>query len=579
MARAQGVHYARRVSDPELEAIVRALIAGGESYYVEFKSSWTYGPEGREPRDRKQVAQDIGEALVAFANSDGGDLLIGVEDSGTITGVPWEGDQLLYLVQSARNKIAGGVDLGAKVHDLVIDGHRVLLFRVRDPSSEIVSTADGRCLWRRGARSEPVPPPDIERRRRQRLGDTIYEAQPVPAASFEDLTIPWDVVASRLHLQGFAYRRDTAALLRYWNLVEGRNGSTVLRRAALLLFATDPRAWHPNNRLRIRRVHGADEGFGRQLGTREIAVSGPLLSILSETPRKLRPILESEARGAELFATAHLLPPDAVDECTVNAVAHRNYAIEGSAIEVLLFPDRVEFRSPGKLPEPLTIDDLKEQRGVHRSRNPLLMRVLRDLGWTRDQGEGMRRIFGAMSQVELHEPELEEVSDTFIVRLSTRSIHDEETQAWIAAYGPYGLLPEERKYMVALRRAEDASLSVDRLARALGEPFDKTKPKLVELERKGLVWHAPKSRNYHLVEPLVVPHERAYRLLTGAHVRLAADTSLDMPTLQRIVRAPDEQRARLAVDRWRESGILAPAGKGQWKLGQSFLAYVDTRAS
>jgi hypothetical protein len=263
----------------------------------------------------------------------------------------------------------------------------------------------------------------------------------------------------------------------------------------------------------------------------------------------------------------------------VNAVAHRNYAIEGSAIEVLLFPDRVEFRSPGKLPEPLTIDDLKEQRGVHRSRNPLLMRVLRDLGWTRDQGEGMRRIFGAMSQVELHEPELEEVSDTFIVRLSTRSIHDEETQAWIAAYGPYGLLPEERKYMVALRRAEDASLSVDRLARALGEPFDKTKPKLVELERKGLVWHAPKSRNYHLVEPLVVPHERAYRLLTGAHVRLAADTSLDMPTLQRIVRAPDEQRARLAVDRWRESGILAPAGKGQWKLGQSFLAYVDTRAS
>ena len=70
-------------------SLVRTIIAAGESYYAEFKGAWTYGPDGKAARDLKDVATDIGEAVVAFANSDGGDLLVGVEDSGSITGIPW----------------------------------------------------------------------------------------------------------------------------------------------------------------------------------------------------------------------------------------------------------------------------------------------------------------------------------------------------------------------------------------------------------------------------------------------------------------------------------------------------------
>ena len=571
------------MSNPDIESIVRTLLAGGDSYYVEFKSAWSYGPEGKQPRDIKAVARDIGEALVAFANSEGGDLVVGVEDTGSITGIPWKGDAMHYLEQAARHQVRE-IDLGAKVHSVSIDGQRVLLFRVQEYPAEAVVTADGRCMGRRGASSMPMRPQQVGARRQDRLGELLYESQPVPGANLNDLDLePLQRAGARTqpHILDLL-TRSPESLLRYWNLVEQRNGSIVLRRAALLLFAREPLRWHPNNRIRLRRVHGADPGYGRTLRTRDQEITQPLPGMLWSASTLLRRSLDRESRQESLFFISQLLPWDAVQECLVNAVAHRNYAIEGQAIEILLYPDRVEFRSPGTLPAPITMEDLMTQKGVHRSRNPLIMRVLRDLGWARDQGEGMRRIFGSMRQMELHEPELAVEADTFVVRLSTRSLYDDSTQAWIASYGPFGLIPEERRYMVALRQAE-GRLSVDKLARRVGESYDETKRALLRLERKHLVWHPRQSRTYRLVEPLNVPHERALAALAAAGVAIdgkrTTDVTIGVETLQRLAKTEDPGAVLDLATRWKESGILAPAGKKQWKLGQSFLEYVARRSS
>jgi len=207
-----------------------------------------------------------------------------------------------------------------------------------------------------------------------------------------------------------------------------------------------------------------------------------------------------------------------------------------------------------------------------------MMRVLRDLGWTRDQGEGMARIFGSMRQVELHEPELEEIAGTFIVRLSTRSAYDEQTRAWIAAYGPFGLRPQERRYLVALRQA-DGTLSVDRLARQLDESFGQAKAALTSLEARGLVWHPPRSRSYHLVEPLNVPHERVYRLLEDSRISVDGSTVLDREQIARMARTVDQRSTSAVIDQWKQAGILVPAGGERFKLGPSFLAYVGQRSN
>jgi ATP-dependent DNA helicase RecG len=456
----------------------------------------------------------------------------------------------------------------------------VLLFRVEAHAGAALVTSDGRCMMREGKRSIPVAPQRVERRRAHVAGDLAYEIQPVPSATLDDLD--WELIRRRRILH--PARREVAleefddvALLRYWNLVEQRNGTVVLRRAALLLFAKEPLRWHPNNRVRLRRVLGNEQGYGRRLGTQERELLGPIAKVLEATRAILHRVLEQESRQDQLFTTSQLLPREAVDECIVNAVAHRNYAIEGQAVEVLLYPDRVEFCSPGRLPEPITLKDLKAQRRVHRSRNPVMMRVLRDLGWTRDQGEGMSRIFGSMRQVELHEPELEEVADTFKVRLSTRSVYDAGTQAWIASYGPFGLQPEGRRYVVALRRA-GGKLSVDKLARQLDESFDQVKGALAALERRNLVWHPKQTRSYRLVEPLNVPHERVYTMLMAAGIEPGRTLSLGRDDIARATKATDQQTVSAVIDQWKQAGVLAPAGSKQWKLGESFLAYVAQRS-
>lgn len=565
----------------DTRAIVRLLCASEESYYLEFKSARRYGASGSEPRDVREIARDIGEAVVAFANSDGGDLLVGVEDDGGVTGVPHEPDQVRYL-QSWRQQVQVGDD-GAypsvRVADVDLDGRRVILFRVEAHAGPAMVTSDGRSLMREGARTVPVPAQRVERLRAHIAGDLAYEIQPVPQARLEDLD--WDLIrrprSERNRREVALEDFDDVALLRYWNLVEQRNGSVVLRRAALLLFAKEALRWHANNRVRLRRVLGDEQGYGQRLGTREREFLGPVVEVLHTTRMALHRELEQESREDQLFTTSQLLPREAVDECLINAVVHRNYAIEGQAVEVLLYPDRVEFCSPGRLPEPITIKDLKAQRRVHRSRNPTMMRVLRDLGWTRDQGEGMTRIFGSMRQVELHEPELEEVADTFKVRLSTRSVYDAGTQAWIASYGPFGLQPEERRYVVALRRA-GGKLSVDKLARQLGESFDKVKRVLAQLEKRHLVWHPKQSRSYRLVEPLNVPHERVYGMLLAAGIEPSRALVLGRVDIGRAAKATDEKATSAVIDQWKQAGVLAPAGPKQWKLGESFLAYLDQRS-
>lgn len=566
----------------EQQALVETLIAGGESYYAEFKSAWHYGPDGREARNVREVAQDIARTVVAFANSDGGDLLVGVEDDGAVTGIPWEGDKLRYLVNVPKTGVEAE-ELGVQVRSVEMANQTVLWFRVPEASEGIVVTRDGRCLWRREAKTQPVPPREIERRRNHVKGDLAYESSPVASAHLDDI----DLSTNRLLSSGLPRREGLNLLnvlelpleqrLRYWNLAESRNGSIVLRRAALLLFAHEPLRWHPNNRIRIRRVHGEEEGFGGQMRTREREVVAPIVSLVPATIAALHHELETETREDRLFSTTQLLPREAIEETVVNAVAHRNYAIEGQAIEILIFPDRVEVRSPGQLPEPITVQDLRQQRGVHRSRNPLIMRVLRDLGWSRDQGEGMRRIFGSIRQVELHQPELEESADTFIVRLSTRSIYDEGTQAWIAAYGPFGLRPEDRRYMVEVRDA-GGSLSTDKLARQLNEGFDETKRHLSRLEKLGLLWRKYKGRTYHVVEAPNVPHELALRRFEKNSIPIDRNTKLTRSDLESTFGVDDRRSFETTVTQWQQAGILRPAGKGKWSFGTSFLEYASQRS-
>ena len=118
-----------------------------------------------------------------------------------------------------------------------------------------------------------------------------------------------------------------------------------------------------------------------------------------------------------------MYPELACREALINAIAHRDYSQEGRGIEIYVFDDRMEITSPGSLLSSLTIEDLKRREGAHQSRNSLVARVLREMGYVREVGEGMRRIFELMESNELTEPNIVSSPQTFTVTLSNRPIY------------------------------------------------------------------------------------------------------------------------------------------------------------
>jgi ATP-dependent DNA helicase RecG len=113
------------------------------------------------------------------------------------------------------------------------------------------------------------------------------------------------------------------------------------------------------------------------------------------------------------------LPEPAVREAIVNAVAHRDYTITVTDIELSLYSDRLEVISPGNLPNTVTVPKMKQ--GYRAARNELLKEVLRDYSYVEHRGMGVRRkIIDGMNEHNGTEPDLVEEEDRFIVRLRKR---------------------------------------------------------------------------------------------------------------------------------------------------------------
>lgn len=112
-----------------------------------------------------------------------------------------------------------------------------------------------------------------------------------------------------------------------------------------------------------------------------------------------------------------MYPELACREALVNAITHRDYSSEGRGIEVKIFDDRLVIKNPGELLSSMTINDLKSLSGVHQSRNTYVARVLRETGFIRELGEGIRRIHELMKSNDMVEPVISSENKTFSITL------------------------------------------------------------------------------------------------------------------------------------------------------------------
>ena len=163
---------------------------------------------------------------------------------------------------------------------------------------------------------------------------------------------------------------------------------------------------------------GLDED-GDILDRREI--TGRLPAIIEETrlflDRNIRKPAREHGFGRE---DIHLYDGKALGEAVVNAVAHRDYSLSGSQIRVFVFDDRVEVRSPGRLPNSITLDNIK--LGVHAERNRAICTLLTQLGYMSAIGTGIPRLILRLSrQLSGRDPEFLLVGEELRVRIWART--------------------------------------------------------------------------------------------------------------------------------------------------------------
>ncbi len=214
--------------------------------------------------------------------------------------------------------------------------------------------------------------------------------------------------------------------------------------AALLLFGCHPQQWLPNATILAGRFPGV--ALAGTYIKRDI--SGSLPEQLRQSEEFIRTNLKTTVRLVGLKHQECLeYPFEAVRELLVNAVAHRDYNLQGDNIHLNIFSDRLEISSPGTLPGPVTLKNLLEARF---SRNAVISQVLSDLGYVERLGYGLDRVVESVRDAGLLPPRFEELNGSFRVTLHAAQIGDGGRYTDLSAYAALGLNPRQQMALAQL---------------------------------------------------------------------------------------------------------------------------------
>ena len=476
-----------------LEERINIGVEVGESHFREFKSACARGPSGEFTKGRniKALCKDIAESLVAFANADGGELLIGVEDNGIITGVPHK-EELVEVMKSAyREHVHQDTPLPLPgMGDTSIDGRRVLYFSMPKSGDRVHLTSDGRCLRRFDRENRPVASEKIVADRAE-VTSREYDRAFVDGVTQADLELELLTFVADSIAPGFSPEK----LLQYLGLAEYGEVGLRYRRATILLFAEHIQQWYPRCEVRIVRIRGTELGTGKDYNViNDVRITGNIPKLIDDAWDALRPYLaRTRFQTTGLFTESLIYPEAACREALVNAIAHRDYSREGSDIEVFVYDDRMEFRSPGGLLAGVSIEQLNRLDRVHETRNALVARSLRELGHMREMGEGILRMFWAMRESELVDPELNADMNHFRVTLRSQSIFNRQDIEWLESYKEFDL--EKNEQRVVLLGRDGHLLSTNEIIGVTGiVDIDDFRALWEQIRRKGIGYNArPKA--------------------------------------------------------------------------------------
>jgi ATP-dependent DNA helicase RecG len=370
----------------------------GESQYVEFK--------------RGTSMEQLQNTAVAFSNADGGVILIGVHDDGTIAARALDAgtqDDIHRAMQAARDVGRYGLS------ELDVDGKPVSVVGVARRREGFAQTSAGVVRIRRGSRDDPLFGAELVRFANERTS-ARYETTEVDVELAEVSPSLRAEIARALRLS-----KATRDRLRSAELATDDR----LTVAGALYLTPDPSRTLGKAFVEVLRF-GDDSTIDYD---RREQVDGPLHHVLEETVRRVAAELGTElvVLGTRRYELPRL-PEIVLREAIANALAHRSYEAAGTAVRVELRPSAVVVRSPGGLPEPVTVENIRE---TNAARNLVVIRVLRALGLAEDVGRGVDVMQDTMAAEMLEPPRFRDSGHEVAVELPIRSAVAPAERAWI----------------------------------------------------------------------------------------------------------------------------------------------------
>ena len=362
---------------------LKQRIAQGENSTTEFK---------------ERCDQEAIETAAAFANTNGGAILIGVSDNREIIGITIGKETL----RDVANRISQAIDprVVMDVESVDIDGKSVLLIQITASSIKPVSVK-GICYKRVGNSNRVMSPQEIAQMHLKSVGQTWDQLSVVSAKNhdIDEQKIQW-YLTRREASRNVAQPQNMAVpdLLRNIDCISEEE---TLNHAGILFFGKHPQRFFHNAQLRVVRFKGTSVTHPV---IDRLDCSGTLWEIVNATEEFIRKNIRLLSfRTSKSFQRDDKFeyPLDALREAIINGLIHRNYQ-EPADVRVFIFDNRVEIISPGTFPEGVSPD-----KPMHKPVNPILTQLMYDVGFIEKYGSGIKMMQRLCKEWENTEPRYE----------------------------------------------------------------------------------------------------------------------------------------------------------------------------
>lgn len=359
--------------------------------------------------DRKSAdikPSKLSQSFSAFANADGGEIILGFEDGGLFKG--FDSVESANPIMQVAAEVLSERYYTAQFLRSETSNHVALLFTIERHPGLIRSSAD-QVYQRNGAQNRNIVGEDLEALRRakgeSRFELTTHDIQPVELEN--------SVTMLSFMLDGTIFA-EPKEFLRKQLLVLPDGKSTT---AGVVLFSDLPQAHIPSSAVKIYRYQTTGEENRDHLVSTPETIEGPMIDMITATRDRVAEIVSEIPRlhGEDGFEAVSY-PTRTLHEILTNAFLHRDYGIN-DYIHVRIFDNRIEVDSPGRLHGHVTVENILNERSA---RNPLIQRILNKFpdAPNQDIGEGLNTAFAAMEELRLRLPAIEELSDRVRVTIS-----------------------------------------------------------------------------------------------------------------------------------------------------------------